>query len=65
MWTISGKKPESIASRIQSVINDALFYQPSVVVLDDLDRIAAACSGPDQEMAPETRYHARVAEGKC
>jgi len=45
------------------VFNDAVWYQPSVIVLDDLDQIAAACSGPDQELAPETLYHARVAQG--
>jgi hypothetical protein len=65
MSKLVGKKPESIASKIQSVINDAVFYQPSVIVLDDLDNIAAACPGSDQEMDPEAVYHSRVAEGDC
>jgi hypothetical protein len=40
-----------------------VFHQPSVIILDDLDSIAAACAGPDEEMAPATQYHSRVAEG--
>ena len=63
IFEIAGKKPESIGDKIRVVYNDAVWYQPSVIVLDDLDQIAAACSGPDQEMAPETLYHARVAQG--
>ena len=59
----AGKKPETISAKIESILLDAIFHQPSVVLLEDLDTIAEACSGPDQELAPETLYHARVALG--
>ena len=63
LFIFLGKKPESIGSKIQAVLNDAIWSQPSIVILDDLDQIAAASLGPDQETAPEMQYFARVGQG--
>jgi peroxin-1 len=60
---LRGKKPESIAAHIQAAFDEAAWRQPSVILLDDLDQIAMACSGPDQEMSGEAVYHAKIALG--
>jgi len=54
--------PESVAARIQATFNEAAWHQPSVVVLDDLDQIVTACSGPDQEMSGEALHHGKIAQ---
>jgi len=54
--------PESVAARIQATFDEAAWHEPSVVVLDDLDQIASACSGPDQEMSAEALHHGRIAQ---
>lgn len=38
--------------------------QPGVLLLDDLDLIAAAPSGPEQEASGEMQYFIKMAEGK-
>jgi len=51
-----------VAAHIQATFDEAVWHEPSVVVLDDLDQIATACSGPDQEMSAEALYHGRIAQ---
>jgi hypothetical protein len=58
-----GKRPETVRQVINNAIIEAVWHQPSVLLLDDLDEIAAASSGPDQDMSPEAMYHGRIAEG--
>jgi len=54
--------PESVATRIQATFDEAAWHEPSIVVLDDLDQIVTACSGPDQEMSSEALHHGRIAQ---
>jgi len=51
-----------VASSIQATFDEAAWHEPSVVLLDDLDQIAMACSGPDQEMSSEALYHGKIAQ---
>ena len=59
-----GKQLSSVKKTLERVFNEAAWRQPAVVLLDDLDLIAAAPSGPEQEMAPESVYYARIAQGE-
>lgn len=51
-----------MAASIQATFDEAAWHEPSIVVLDDLDQIATACSGPDQQMSGEALYHAKIAQ---
>jgi len=51
-----------VAARIQATFDEAAWHEPSIVLLDDLDQIVTACSGPDQEMSGEALYHGRIAQ---
>jgi len=46
------------------LFDEAVWRQPSVILLDDLDHVIPAPSGPEAEMSAEGIYGARVAEGK-
>jgi len=51
-----------VAASIRASFDEAAWHQPSIVLLDDLDQIVMACSGPDQEMSSEALYHGRIAQ---
>jgi len=53
-----------VAANIQTAFDEAAWHEPSVVLLDDLDQIVTACSGPDQEMSGEALYHAKLAKSR-
>jgi len=61
--TISGKRIEGLRKLFQKVFSEAVWRQPSVILLDDLDHITAAPSGPEQECRGEALYYTRVSEG--
>jgi hypothetical protein len=60
---ISGKRIENLRKLFEKAFQEAIWREPSVVLLDDLDHVTAAPAGPDQEMSGETLYYTRVAEG--
>lgn len=43
--------------------DEAAWRQPSVILLDDLEHVVPAPSGPEAEMSGEAIYGSRVAEG--
>ena len=49
---------------LETLIDEAAWRQPAVILLDDLDVIAGAASGPEAEMSGESLYAAKVAESK-
>ena len=51
-----------MAASIQATFDEAAWHEPSIVLLDDLDQIVMACSGPDQEMSGEALYHGKIAQ---
>ena len=59
---LRGKGVESVRKILLGVFEEARTRQPSVVLLDDLDIIAAAPSGPEQEMTGEAHYYRQMAE---
>lgn len=59
----TGKKVDTIQKVFELLFDEAAWRQPSLVVLDDLDHIAAAPAGPEFEMSGEALYSARNAEG--
>lgn len=44
--------------------DEAAWRQPSVILLDDLEHVVPAPSGPEAEMSGEAIYGSRVAEGR-
>lgn len=54
---------ENIKRILEKIFSEAAFRQPSLVLLDDLDLIASAPLGPEQEAGPDALYNTKVAEG--
>jgi hypothetical protein len=63
LYLISGKRPDTILKMLQMVFDEASWRQPSVILLDDLEHVMPAPSGPEAEMSGEAVYGSRVAEG--
>ena len=49
---------------LQDVFGEAEWRQPSVVLLDDLDKIAGAPTSPEHEHGPEALLQHHVAQSK-
>lgn len=45
------------------MFDEAIWRQPSIVLLDDLDHVVPAPSGPEAELSGEAIYGARIGEG--
>lgn len=58
-----GKRPDSILKYLEEVFDEAIWRQPSIVLLDDLDHVVPAPSGPEAELSGEAIYGARIGEG--
>ena len=56
---------ESIQKILERHFVEASWRQPAVILLDDLDQIAASPRGPEQEMSGEALYHTKIANGNC
>ena len=59
---LKGKKPETIRQHFQSLFDELSWRQPSLLILEDLDHIAASPGGVEQEMSGLAIYHSKVAE---
>ncbi len=60
---LAGKRMESIQKILDRHYSEASWRQPAVILLDDLDQIAASPSGPEQELTGEAHYYTKVAQG--
>lgn len=49
---------------LQDVFEEAEWRQPSVVLLDDLDKVAGAPTSPEHEHGPEASLQHHVAQSK-
>ncbi|KAK7867333.1 hypothetical protein R5R35_001109 [Gryllus longicercus] len=58
---IKGKKVENLLRLFSQALGECSLHQPSILLLQDLDVLAATAS-PDQEAAQEGRYYTRVGE---
>nr|XP_011433976.2 peroxisome biogenesis factor 1 [Crassostrea gigas] len=59
---LRGKRPDSILKYLEEVFDEAIWRQPSIVLLDDLDHVVPAPSGPEAELSGEAIYGARIGE---
>ncbi|KAJ8403121.1 hypothetical protein AAFF_G00360370 [Aldrovandia affinis] len=60
---LRGKRVETIRLRLEEVFEQAVWRQPSVVLLDDLDHIAGAALSPEHEHGPEALHSLQLAQG--
>ncbi len=61
---LSGKRPEAVQAILSQCFAEATWREPSVIILDDLDQIASAPTGPEQEMSGEALYFNKIAQSK-
>ncbi|XP_062571147.1 peroxisomal ATPase PEX1-like [Saccostrea cucullata] len=59
---LRGKRPDSILKYLEEVFDEAVWRQPSIILLDDLDHVVPAPSGPEAELGGEAIYGARIGE---
>jgi len=48
---------------MESTLQECLWRRPSILLLDDLDALCKAPSGPEEELGPEALYSSKIAEG--
>ncbi|KAG8293655.1 Peroxisome biosynthesis protein pex1 [Homalodisca vitripennis] len=58
--SLKGKKPESMGKIVAEQLAECVYYQPAVLVLEDLDCIAGVPT-QDMESTQESRYFLRMA----
>ncbi|XP_073094939.1 peroxisomal ATPase PEX1 isoform X2 [Manis javanica] len=58
---LRGKRLENIQKTLEAAFSDAVWRQPSVVLLDDLDLVAGLPSLPEHERGPEALQSQRLA----
>ncbi|VTJ61245.1 Hypothetical predicted protein [Marmota monax] len=59
--TLRGKRLETIQKTLEAAFSEALWRQPSVVLLDDLDLIAGLSAAPEHEHSPDAVQSQRLA----
>ncbi|KAA0710479.1 Peroxisome biogenesis factor 1 [Triplophysa tibetana] len=59
---LKGKRADTIRQRLEEVFEQAVWRQPSVVLLDDLDHITGAASSPEHEHGPEAVLRQHIAQ---
>ncbi|TRY84316.1 hypothetical protein DNTS_025427 [Danionella cerebrum] len=57
-----GKRTETIRQRLDEVFEQAVWRQPSVVLLDDLEHMAGAATSPEHEHGPEATQRHLIAQ---
>lgn len=60
--SLRGKRPEKIAKMWEDIVSECCFREPTVLVFDDLDTLAGAIAGPEQEKSPDALYFNKVAD---
>ncbi|XP_063042182.1 peroxisomal ATPase PEX1-like [Engraulis encrasicolus] len=59
---LKGKRAETVRQRLEEVFEQALWRQPSVVLLEDLDIVTAAATSPEHEHGPDAMIHMHIAQ---
>lgn len=57
-----GKRADTVRQSLNEVFEEAVWRQPSVVLLDDLDHITGAATTPEQEQGAEAVLHHHIAQ---
>uniref|UniRef100_A0A8C2IKX1 Peroxisomal ATPase PEX1 n=1 Tax=Cyprinus carpio TaxID=7962 RepID=A0A8C2IKX1_CYPCA len=60
--TLKGKRAGTIRQRLEEVFEQAVWRQPSVVLLDDLDHMTGAATSPEHEHGPEAVLRQHIAQ---
>nr|XP_033787031.1 peroxisome biogenesis factor 1 isoform X2 [Geotrypetes seraphini] len=60
--SLRGKRFKTIQHKLEETIAEAVWRQPSVILLDDMDHIAGVPPSPEQEQTPEALQNRRVAQ---
>ncbi|KAG8443146.1 hypothetical protein GDO86_011816 [Hymenochirus boettgeri] len=58
---LKGKKIESIVKTLEKAFEEAVWRQPAVLLLDDLDHIVGVSSTPEMEQSPEATQSKQLA----
>lgn len=65
LWmNLLGKRADTIRQRLEEVFEQAVWRQPSVVLLDDLDHLTGAATSPEHEHGPEAVLRQHIAQSK-
>lgn len=60
--SLRGKRAEKIGKMWEDAVLECCFREPAVLVFDDLDTLAGAVAGPEQEKSPDALYFNKVAD---
>uniref|UniRef100_A0A673KKS5 Peroxisomal ATPase PEX1 n=1 Tax=Sinocyclocheilus rhinocerous TaxID=307959 RepID=A0A673KKS5_9TELE len=60
--TLKGKRADTIRQGLEEVFEQAVWRQPSVVLLDDLDHVTGAATSPEHEHGPEAVLRQHIAQ---
>uniref|UniRef100_A0A6Q2XV88 Peroxisomal ATPase PEX1 n=1 Tax=Esox lucius TaxID=8010 RepID=A0A6Q2XV88_ESOLU len=59
---LKGKRAETVRQMLEEVFEQAVWKQPSVVLLDDLDHVTGAPTSPEHEHGPESLLRQHIAQ---
>ncbi|KAK6324058.1 hypothetical protein J4Q44_G00063970 [Coregonus suidteri] len=59
---LKGKRAETVRQMLEEVFEQAVWRQPSVVLLDDLDHVTGAPTSPEHEHGPEALLRLHIAQ---
>ncbi|KAJ7991800.1 hypothetical protein DPEC_G00287630 [Dallia pectoralis] len=59
---LKGKRGETVRQMLEEVFEQAVWKQPSVVLLDDLDHVTGAPTSPEHEDGPESLLRQHIAQ---
>uniref|UniRef100_A0A8C8CE44 Peroxisomal ATPase PEX1 n=1 Tax=Oncorhynchus tshawytscha TaxID=74940 RepID=A0A8C8CE44_ONCTS len=59
---LKGKRAETVRQILEEVFEQAVWRQPSVVLLDDLDHVTGAPTSPEHEHGPEALLRLHIAQ---
>ncbi|KAI4890260.1 hypothetical protein NFI96_014035 [Prochilodus magdalenae] len=59
---LKGKRADTVRQRLEEAFEQAVWKQPSVVLLDDLDHMTGAATSPEQEHSAEAVLRQHIAQ---
>ncbi|XP_056153950.1 peroxisome biogenesis factor 1 [Lampris incognitus] len=59
---LKGKRAETVRQMLEEIFEQAVWRQPSVVLLDDLDHVTGAPTSPEHEHGPEALLRQHIAQ---
>ncbi|XP_039592798.1 peroxisome biogenesis factor 1 isoform X1 [Polypterus senegalus] len=59
---LQGKRVETVRKKLEDVFAEAVWRQPSIIFLDDLEHIAGSASSPELEQSPDAMMSKQIAQ---